>query len=374
MAICCGVLLTKAWHLGFTAKGHTSAAKQSSHSIPTPRIGGLGLLAFFAVSLSVLDGDAARLALLLALSAIPVFLGGFGEDTGFDVTPKMRLLLSFVSACIAGIILNAWIVRTGVPLIDGALSFTFASIVFSIVISGGICHAINLVDGLNGLSLGLTLLMCAALALIAVNVGDIAMTSVILVFAGAVAGVLVFNFPLGKIFLGDAGAYTIGHMMTWMSILLMTRNPEIAPFAIFLIFFWPVADMLFSIIRRIRNGKPIDEPDRMHFHQFVMRALELTVIKRRTIANPLAAAVIWPMAAIPVALAVTFYNANLFAAVAWLLCFALFVWTYVAGVRTARFLSRARRSNENLLTTISRVGFTNIRSAAAGKAKVYPAE
>ena len=124
--------------------------------------------------------------------------------------------------------------------------------------SGGICHAINLVDGLNGLSIGLSLMMAGALATISMLVGDSAMTSVSLVLIAALAGIFAFNFPLGKIFLGDAGAYSIGHLLTWIAILLMARNPEVAPFAMFLIFFWPVADMLFAILRRLRNGKPIE--------------------------------------------------------------------------------------------------------------------
>lgn len=372
-ALCGLVMATKAWHLGHTAKGHTSAAKQSSHRVPTPRIGGLGLLAFVALGFILRDNETSHLVLLLCVSAIPVFIGGFGEDTGFDVTPKTRLALSFVSAFIAGYLFDAWIARSGVFFFDSVLSISFVAIVFTMLMSGGICHALNLVDGLNGLSLGLSIIMASALAGIATIVGDIPMMSVALILIGALSGIFVFNFPFGKIFLGDAGAYTIGHLLTWIAVLILNRNPEVAPFAMFLIFFWPVADMLFAIMRRIRNGKPIDQPDRMHFHQFVMRAIELTVVNRRTLSNPLAAATIWPLASIPVILAVAFYDANLLAALAWLICFAAFIWTYVAGIRLARYLSRARRGEENLVKTIYREGFSNLRSAAGGE-KIYPAE
>ena len=320
------------------------------------------------------DTEATRLAGLLTLSSLPIFLGGFGEDTGFEVSPKMRLLLSFFSAVIAGLLLNTWITRSGVPGLDWVLTITFCSILFTITLSGGICHAMNLIDGLNGLSLGLTLMMAASLAMISVQVGDAAMATLILAFAGSVAGIFAFNFPLGKLFLGDAGAYTIGHMLTWIAILLLNRNPEIAPLALFLIFFWPIADMLFSIVRRVRNGKPIDEPDRMHFHQLVMRAIELTIIRRKSVTNPLAATMIWPLAAVPICLAVTFFNANILAAISWILCFLVFVWTYISGIRAARFLSRARKNNENLMQTIVREGLAKVRHAASRKTKSYPAE
>jgi UDP-N-acetylmuramyl pentapeptide phosphotransferase/UDP-N-acetylglucosamine-1-phosphate transferase len=373
-ALCATVVLTKSWHLHLTSKGHTASAKQSSHRIPTPRIGGLGLLAFAITGALMSDAETARLILLLSVSAIPVFLGGFGEDTGFDVTPKMRLLLSFLSAAIAGVLLSAWVSRSGIPGLDSALSITLVSIAFTMLMSGGICHAINLVDGLNGLSIGLSLMMAGALATISMLVGDSAMTSVSLVLIAAMAGIFVFNFPLGKIFLGDAGAYSIGHLLTWIAILLMARNPEVAPFAMFLIFFWPVADMLFAIMRRLRNGKPIDQPDRMHFHQFVMRAIELTVVSRRSVSNPLAAAMIWPLAAFPISFAILFYNANLVAAIAWLVCFGLFVWSYVAGIRIACYLSRARKDNEKLTATIGREGFGRLKNVAAKGSRIHPAE
>ena len=319
----------------------------------------------FAFAGFFVDSETSNLVLILFASALPVFIGGFGEDIGFDVTPKMRLLLSFFSAGIAGILLNAWVMRSGVPFLDIALAVPLFAIVFTMLMSGGICHAINLVDGLNGLAIGLAIIMAGALAVISALVGDTALLSVCLLLICAQLGVFVFNFPFGKIFLGDAGAYTVGHLLTWISILLMTRNPQVAPFALLLIFFWPIADMLFSILRRIRNRKPVDQPDRMHFHQFVMRAIELTLNTRRSVSNPLAAATIWPLAGIPVMFAILFYDANTLSALFWVICFLTFVWTYVAGIRLAKHLSRARRSGENIIETINREGISNIRSAMA---------
>lgn len=374
-AMICGLVLrTKPWHIVFTAKGHTSTAKQSSHRVPTPRIGGLGIVSFLAIGAVYADIESSRVIILLGMSALPVFIGGLGEDTGFDVSPKMRLLLSFVSAAIAGVLLNAWVSRSGIPFLDTALTFTLFSIAFTMLISGGICHALNLVDGLNGLSIGLSIITAGAFAVIATFVGDTTMATVSLLLIGALGGIFVFNYPFGKIFLGDAGAYTVGHLLTWIAVLLMTRNPEIAPFAMFLVFFWPIADMLFSIMRRVRNGKPIDQPDRMHFHQFVMRAIELTVVNRRSMSNPIAATIIWLLAMLPITLAITFYDANLIALLSWIVCFTLFVWSYVTGIRIARHLSRARKNNERLTATIQREGFGNMRRAASSQRKVYPAE
>ena len=65
---------------------------------------------------------------------------------------------------------------------------------------------------------------------------------------------MVLNYPLGKIFLGDGGAYALGHLLVWSAILLVNRASEISPFAILLIFFWPVADTGLAIWRRWKLG------------------------------------------------------------------------------------------------------------------------
>ena len=105
-----------------------------------------------------------------------------------------------------------------------------------------------------------------------------------------------------------------------------------------------------------------------------MRAIELTVVSRRSVSNPLAAAMIWPLAAFPISFAILFYNANLVAAIAWLVCFGLFVWSYVAGIRIACYLSRARKDNEKLTATIGREGFGRLRKVASKGSRIHPAE
>ena len=84
-----------------------------------------------------------------------------------------------------------------------------------------------------------------------------------------------FEFPFGKIFLGDAGAYALGHLLVWSAILIVNQSTEISPFAVLLIFFWPVADTGLAIWRRWKLGNPAGRPDRLHFHQLAMRFLEI---------------------------------------------------------------------------------------------------
>ena len=150
-------------------------------------------------------------------------------------------------------------------------SVSLNSVIITIIVSGGICHAVNLLDGLNGLSICWAICAAIAMAVMALSVNDMAVFRLLILLIGASIGILVWNFPLGKIFLGDAGAYTLGHVLAWMALLLMNRHLEISPLALLLIFVWPITDMLLSMLRRKKSGRPIGQPDRLHFHQMVMR-------------------------------------------------------------------------------------------------------
>jgi UDP-GlcNAc:undecaprenyl-phosphate/decaprenyl-phosphate GlcNAc-1-phosphate transferase len=131
----------------------------------------------------------------------------------------------------------------------------------------------------------------------------------------------------------------------------LNRNPEVQPFAILLIFFWPVADMLFSIYRRYRNSRPIDQPDRLHYHQLVMRAAELLFLSRkyRQLTNPLATCIILPLAAAPVVTALFIWPSNKHAIFACIAYFALFAASYIFGLILAKRYAKTRfRKFDNL--------------------------
>ena len=155
------------------------------------------------------------------------------------------------------------------------------AITFTTFWAVGISHAFNLIDGLNGLA-GFTAIGAAfALATIAHKAGLAEHRDFLLMIAAAILGFLVFNFPFGKIFLGDTGAYLVGHLLVWMSLSILWNSSYVTPLAMLLIFFWPVADTLLAISRRLSLGKPIIQPDRLHFHKLMMRGVEIALLGRR---------------------------------------------------------------------------------------------
>ena len=95
----------------------------------------------------MLPSDVAAYAVPLLLSCIAVFVGGLGEDIGREVSPKMRLILSFISALCAIAIFRVWIGPLGSLYLNWITSTLLGATVFTVLISGGVAHATNLIDG-----------------------------------------------------------------------------------------------------------------------------------------------------------------------------------------------------------------------------------
>lgn len=327
-------------------KRNDITAVQASHTIPTPRVGGLALVLALFVSGSISHnvGGWGMYSVLLA-SGLPVFITGLAEDLGFFASPRRRLVAAGISGVLFMAILGEWLSRTGVPGFDIALQWSPLAIAFSLFLAVGISHAFNLIDGLNGLAGFTALAASLALATIAQQANLIEHRDILLIIAAALIGFLVFNFPFGKIFLGDAGAYVVGHLLVWTSISILWHAPSVTPFAMLLIFFWPIADTLLAISRRLSLGRPIAQPDRLHFHQMVMRGVEIIFIgrKKRRIANPIAAMFTLPFIFAPMLAGVFLSIDRSSAAIACAAFTAIFIVTYKIGIRLAPKLRRSVR-------------------------------
>ncbi|MEC8462179.1 MAG: glycosyltransferase [Pseudomonadota bacterium] len=301
-ALCAlAILVSRPYHIARTAKGHAGTARQSSHTRPTPRLGGVVLI-FGVLSGMMFMDEAAQLLLgLVLLSAVPVFAGGIGEDTGFNVSARKRLALAALSSVLAMTLFGVWIPPINLPVLETVMGIPILAMILTVLVSSGVCHSINLVDGLNGLAIGICVLVAFGLLAIAHHTGDDEIVIALKLFLACVGVIFFFNFPRGLIFFGDSGAYTAGHILTWIGLLLLNRNPEIAPSVMLLVFFWPITEMLWSICRRLISGKPISMPDRLHFHQVLMRVLEVLYFGKDKLAivNPLTTVFILPVAVVP---------------------------------------------------------------------------
>jgi UDP-N-acetylmuramyl pentapeptide phosphotransferase/UDP-N-acetylglucosamine-1-phosphate transferase len=114
----------------------------------------------------------------------------------------------------------------------------------------------------------------AALAYVSAQLGDSFLFTSALAMVGALLGFLFWNYPKGKIFLGDGGAYLLGFWLAELSVLLVARHPEVSPWFPMLLLVYPIFETLFSMYRRkVIQGQSPGQPDRMHLHQVIYMRL-----------------------------------------------------------------------------------------------------
>jgi len=339
-----GLLATKALHGRFTYD--QSHGVQRFHEDPTPRIGGLALV--FGIGLTVLISSKLGVALEgnlvwpLLLAAMPAFASGLAEDVLKSVGPSLRLFATMASALLAAWLTGVTLDHLDVPLIDPLVAVAFVSVPLTAVAVAGVAHSINIIDGFHGLAAGVVVIICAGLAAIALQVGDLQLAMLCGLLAAAMLGFLILNFPLGKIFLGDGGAYFAGFILGWLALLLPTRNPEVSPWASLLLCAYPVAETLFSMARRLRGRLSISEPDREHLHSLLKVVLIRPLLRdwSPNLRNAAVSPFLWLLAAGPVVVAILDYSNTK------LLFVAFLVFCLVYGIFYLPLAARAAQLRE----------------------------
>jgi UDP-N-acetylmuramyl pentapeptide phosphotransferase/UDP-N-acetylglucosamine-1-phosphate transferase len=148
-----------------------------------------------------------------------------------------------------------------------------ALIVTAFVVAGGI-NSINMIDGFHGLAACAVIIMSAALGFLAWQCGDAFVVQLALLSAGAAFGFLLVNYPTGRLFMGDGGAYLLGFLVSEMAVLLLIRNPSINAWQILAICAYPIIEVFYSIYRRkiIRKSNAA-HADGLHLHTLIYRRL-----------------------------------------------------------------------------------------------------
>lgn len=275
------IVRSQKWH-GSLSHDHDLKGVQKVHTAAVPRIGGLavvgGILLGLALFQELFPGQVspsrtARIHLLLGAS-LPAFLAGLIEDFTKRVSVRVRLAATALSALVASIALGATVNELDIWGLDALLAMTPLAIVATAVFVAGGSNAINIIDGFNGLSGSAIVIMAAGLAAVGLQVGDTFVAILGALCAGATIGFLMLNYPSGKLFLGDGGAYFLGFWVSEMAVLLLVRHPELSAWQILAICGYPIIEVLFSIYRRkvVRKVSP-GAPDALHLHGLVFRRL-----------------------------------------------------------------------------------------------------
>ena len=284
-------------------------AVQKFHSQPTPRVGGIAIyLAVACAWIFVASPQQSPLLASLLLAGIPALCIGLTEDVTKRVSVRTRLLLTMGSGAFAALWTGVGLTRVDMPWPDLVLSYWPLAVLFTAFAVGGVANAINIIDGFHGLASGTVIISSLGLAGIAFSVGDAPLAGVALVLAAAVGGFWLVNFPWGKLFLGDGGAYFSGFALAWLSVELLARNPGVSPWASVLLCGYPTIEVLYSVYRRSRHRLSPGQPDRRHMHSLV--ATELVQPRLTTLppymSNAAVSVLMWICATVPVVPAILF--------------------------------------------------------------------
>lgn len=330
MAVCVALIGTERWHARFSHDGCTGL--QKFHKRPVPRIGGVAIAAGYAATWPFLPEEMFATWGLIGASGIPAFAAGLGEDLTKRVGVRQRLLATMCAGVIFALLTGYTMHQVDLPGVDLLLSFTIAALLFTGFSMGGVANAINIIDGFNGLAAGALIIMLGAFAWVAAQVGDTLVLSLALVYAALVAGFFVVNFPYGRIFLGDGGAYFAGFLLATLGVLLPMRNPEISAWTAILICAYPVIETLASMRRKSRReGYSVGQPDRVHFHMLAHRRYARRIVKRGgriELRNPATAVVTWTLPIVTTAFVMISYDNAFLSALFFFFTFWLYALFY----------------------------------------------
>lgn len=317
---------------------------QRIHAGEIPRLGGIGLLVGVLVSWwagaasTQWMGDPSSLRLgadtvWWGVAMLPAVLGGILEDLTQRLQVRYRLLLTLLTGGLAVMLLDLHVPRLGLVWVDGVFSMLpWLGVVLTLLAISGLPHAFNIIDGCNGLAGMVALIICLALAYVALQVGDRALAAMLVATVAATVGFLFWNYPRGMLFAGDGGAYLWGVVIAIASIALVQRHPQVSPWFPMLLLIYPVWETMFSIYRKWARGMSPGIADALHFHQLIYRRVVWGVFhddaaRDMLIRNNRTSPYLWAFTLLSVVPAVLFWRTT------WvlMLCCGIFIVLYVAA-------------------------------------------
>ena len=238
------------------------------HKKPIPRLGGLAIYGGFLCSILIFGQlDETMLCVLLG-AAIIVALGIF--DDVLALGAKLKFVVQIVAAAIPVCIGNLQIgLFTNLnPLSDTPfVHLGILAVPVTIIWIVGITNAVNLIDGLDGLAVGVSSIAAITMLAVALLTGNMPIAITMVALAGACIGFMPYNLNPAKIFMGDTGSTFLGYMLATVSIMGLFKFYAVISFAVpFLILGLPIFDTANAIIRRVAAGRSPMSPDRGHVH------------------------------------------------------------------------------------------------------------
>lgn len=266
------------------------------HKMPTPRMGGLAIFLGFLVGTLPFCPITPPVQGIL-LGCILIVVTGAIDDL-ISLPPWVKLLSQFAAALVAvahGLTIEVvthpnWFTTQYVILNHLSIPITILWIM-------GVTNAVNLIDGLDGLAVGVSIISSVTMFIVALTAGQSAEAVVLLsALVGACLGFVPYNKNPATLFMGDTGALLLGYLLSTVSVLGLFKMYAVVTFAVpLLALAVPLSDTIFAIIRRTLKGQNPMLPDRGHIHH---RLLDLGLSQKQAVAVLYAVSAILGLAAV----------------------------------------------------------------------------
>lgn len=252
------------------------------NKVPMPTMGGLAIFFAFNFATFVLLRPQFNTHLLfsLFLAQAVVIVTGMIDDIK-ELNPRQKMLGLLIASLIVYFLVGTRMTDVNI----GSLHFELGwlSLPVTVLWILAISNAINLLDGLDGLATGVSIISLFTMGVIGfffLSVAEVGTPIMIFVLVAALIGFLPHNFYPAKIFLGDTGALYIGFMISVLSLQGLKNVTFVTLLIPIVILGVPITDTSYAIIRRLLNKKPIMQADKHHLHH---RLMQIGLTHRQTV-------------------------------------------------------------------------------------------
>ena len=252
------------------------------HKVPIPRLGGLAI--FFGFFLSVLlfaEIDRSTRGILIGAVMI-VVLGILDDIMTLRALPKFVVQIAAAGVAVYYGNVIQFLSNPILTSPDPYLNLGKWAVPVTIIWIVAITNAVNFIDGLDGLAVGVSAISSATLLVTAILVSEANVAIILAALLGACLGFIPYNMNPAKIFMGDTGSTFLGYVLATVSIQGLFKLYAIISFAVpFLILGVPIFDICFAILRRLAKGQNPMKADRGHIHH---RLIDMGFNQKQTVA------------------------------------------------------------------------------------------
>lgn len=237
------------------------------HDHPIPRMGGLAIFIGFVLSLIFFVPMSTKVLGLLVGSVIIAVMGGV--DDIVSLNPWVKLAGQIVAALVVircGLVFDV-ISNPNIFAEETYIEIGWLSIPLTMLWIVGCTNAVNLIDGLDGLAVGVSAISSMTMLIVSLFVSEPVVSIILAALTGACLGFMPYNLNPAKIFMGDVGSQLLGFVLSTASIMGLFKLHAIITFFVpLLALALPLADTIFAFFRRILHGQSPFKADKGHFH------------------------------------------------------------------------------------------------------------